>query len=200
VFLGSAQIQSVAPGATSDSYVVTLDQAVSGVTPQSVAANLTEEATARYFIENNRIHDHRGSGTLVGGAYGLINHNVYQNNTFGAIEAGVIPSGGPGADNLIVANNSVSNSGDLTTITGAVRVESTLDDATISTSPSDQHIVLSNNTVSNEPGPAFIIASVSNASLFGMSFLIPIKAPPLFPKTLAPYRPPIPPSSTERGR
>lgn len=168
-FLGAAQIQSVSAPDAQGNDPVTLDQAVPGVNTASLSVNLTEAVPARYLVQNNNIHDHRARGTLVRAAYGLVNHNTYKNDTLGAILAGAELGEGPGANNLIISNNTVSGSGELAALFGAIRVVSTPDDTNVSTVPIDQGIVISNNTVNDSPGPAFLIASAANVSLFGNS-------------------------------
>ena len=81
---------------------------------------------------------------------------------------------GPGAQNLTVANNAVSNSGNYVqdptvpnSVLGAITVAAEDDTAfTIaSAAPLHQNLIFSDNLIQNTPGPGFLISTANNVIL-----------------------------------
>lgn len=131
---------------------------------------------ARYIIRKNTFLHNRARGVLLQTSEGLVTGNTFDGQTMHSIYVITSPfwGEGPGAQNLTVANNTISNSGNYVqdpsapgSVLGAVVVAAEDNKAfTISSSaPLHQNMIFSDNTVQNTPGPGFFISTTNNVIL-----------------------------------
>ena len=133
---------------------------------------------ARYIIRNNHFLHNRARGVLLQTSEGLVEGNTFDGQTLHSIYVISSPfwGEGPGAQNLIVANNKILHPGnyiqDTTrpdSVLGAVVVAA--EDNTAFTIPSavavHQKVIFSDNTVADAPGPGFFISTANNVILRG---------------------------------
>ena len=133
---------------------------------------------ARYLIRNNNFLHNRARGVLLQTSEGLVTGNTFDGQTLHSIYVIASPywGEGPGAQNLIIANNRISNPGnyiqstsDPASVLGAVIVAAENNQAfTIpSCRPLHQNVIFSGNTVQNAPGPGFFISTTNNVIMSG---------------------------------
>jgi hypothetical protein len=134
------------------------------------------DAGARYIIRNNSFLHNRARGVLLQTAEGLVEGNTFDGQTLHSIYIISSPywGEGPGAQNLVVANNQISNVGNYiqnasspNSVLGAVVVAAEDNQAnTISSSaPLHQNVIFSGNTVQDTPVPGFFISAANNVIL-----------------------------------
>jgi hypothetical protein len=133
---------------------------------------------ARYIIRNNGFLHNRGRGVLLQTSEGLVEGNRFDGQTLHSIYVISSPywGEGPGAQNLIVANNRICHTGNYiqdssrpASVLGAVVVAA--EDNTAFTVPSSvalhQNVIFSDNTVEDAPGPGFFISTTNNVIMRG---------------------------------
>jgi hypothetical protein len=131
--------------------------------------DLTNSDGARYIIKGNRFEYNRQHGILGDTSYGLIDGNSFMHNTSGAIMiADVLQGdGGPGAANIIISNNKISNSpaspdnGAL----AAISIWGLNQNSEIIKSPLFQKIIVSGNDISNVTSAAIAFTSTQYLAL-----------------------------------
>ena len=128
---------------------------------------------ARYIIRNNSFLHNRARGVLLQTSEGLVTGNVFDGQTLHSIYVISSPywGEGPGAQNLTVANNTISDPGNYiqstsssSSVLGAVVVAAE-DDAAFtiaSPAPLHQNVIFADNTVQDTPGPGFFISTTNN--------------------------------------
>jgi hypothetical protein len=135
-------------------------------------------AGARYILRNNTFLHNRARGVLLQTSDGLVTGNTFDGQTMHSIYVIASPfwGEGPGAQNLIVANNTISKVGNYiqdalnpASVLGAVVIAAEDNQAfTVpSQAPLHQNLIFSDNTVADCPGPAFFLSTVNNAILRG---------------------------------
>ena len=128
---------------------------------------------ARYIIRNNRFLHNRARGVLLQTSEGLVTGNVFDGQTLHSIYVISSPywGEGPGAQNLTVANNTISHPGNYiqntsssSSVLGAVVVAAEDDTAFTIASPVPLHqnVIFADNTVRDAPGPGFFISTTNN--------------------------------------
>ncbi len=133
---------------------------------------------ARYIIRNNRFLHNRARGALLQTAEGLVTGNVFDGQTLHSLYVISSPywGEGPGAQNLTVANNTISNAGNYiqnasssNSVLGAVVVAAEDNTATTIASPVPLHqnVIFADNTVQDTPGPGFFISTTNNVIMQG---------------------------------
>jgi hypothetical protein len=129
--------------------------------------------SARYLIRNNSFLHNRARGVLLQTSEGQLTGNTFDGQTLHSIYIISSPywGEGPGAQNLVVANNKISNPGnyiqstsDPSSVLGAVIVAAENNQAfTIpSWAPLHQNVIFSGNIVEDTPGPGFFISTANN--------------------------------------
>lgn len=133
-------------------------------------------AGARYIVRNNTFLHNRARGVLLQTSNGLVSGNTFDGQTMHSIYVTASPfwGEGPGAQNLIVANNIISKVGNYiqdasnpATVLGAVVVaaEDNQGSTIPSKAPLHQNLIFSGNTVADCPGPAFFLSTANNVIL-----------------------------------
>jgi hypothetical protein len=164
LYKGTARVVG-SGGSVCGTLSLTLDHAIAGIDTSSSLLDLTQQPSARYFVRDNVLHECRCHGVLVNAPYGLIDHNVMYGNSAGAIQLAGGNSQGPGATNLAITNNAMSDSGQWAQFYGAVSLVAAAADGSIVASPVFQKIKMQNNSIENVPGPAMMVTSTRDFSI-----------------------------------
>jgi hypothetical protein len=144
---------------------LTLDRAIEGLNSSYSMVDLTQQATARFIIRNNYAHECRCHGIYVGAPYGLIDNNMYYDNSEGSVSLFGGNGTGPGATNLTLSNNTISYPGQSAQYLGAVSMIAPDVNGNILQDAVFEKIKLSNNVFEQMPGPAIIATSAHYFSL-----------------------------------
>ena len=139
--------------------IVTLDHAVKGLSTLDNLYDLTQQAMARYIVRDNTMHDCRCHGVLVNAPYGLIDHNLMFNNSAGGIALYGGAGQGPGSTNLTISNNAIGSPGLWAQDNGAISAAAFNTDGNPAVRPVFEKLQMTNNVVTDSPGPAAIITS-----------------------------------------
>ena len=125
--------------------------------------DLTNSDGARYIIKDNRFEYNRQHGVLGDTSYGLIDGNSFTHNTSGAIIIADIlqGDGGPGAANITISNNKISDSpaSPDNGVLAAISIWGLDQNAKIIKSPLFEKIIVSGNDISNVTSAAIAITS-----------------------------------------
>jgi len=131
--------------------------------------DLTDSDGARYIIKGNTFEYNRQHGILGNTSYGLIDGNVFMNNTSGAIMiADVLQGdGGPGAANITISNNKISNSpaSPDNGVLAAISIWGMDQNSAIIKSPVFQKVIVSGNDISNITSAAIAFTSTQYLAL-----------------------------------
>ena len=127
--------------------------------------DLTQQATARYIVRNNLAHECRCHGIITDSPYGLIDNNIYFDNSQGAIGLVGGSGSGPGSTNLALTNNFMSYSGQSTQYSGAGYMFAPTATGVILDEPLFEKIRFSNNVFGQLLGPAIIATSARYLSI-----------------------------------
>jgi hypothetical protein len=131
--------------------------------------DLTNSDGARYIIKGNAFEYNRQHGILGDTSYGLIDGNSFLHNTSGAIMlADVLQGdGGPGAANITISNNKISNSpaSPDNGVLAAISIWGLNQNSEIIKSPLFQKIIVSRNNVSNITSAAIALTSTQYLAL-----------------------------------
>jgi hypothetical protein len=138
---------------------VTLDHAIAGLNTSDTLIDLTQQPMARYIVRDSLFHECRCHGIYVNAPYGLIDSNTYFDNAAGAISLSGGSGTGPGATNLAITNNVVTDPGQLAQYGGAINMLAPTAIGEIPAAPIFEKIRLSNNVIEQSPGPAIIATS-----------------------------------------
>jgi Right handed beta helix region len=166
---GTSKVQSIV---TNPNVSTELEFSSSSPARAQFLADLTYGG-ARYIIRNNVFLHNRGRGILLQTSEGLVTDNSFDGQTMHSIYVIASPfwGEGPGAQNLIVANNRISNPGnyiqnssDSGSVLGAVIVAAENNQASTipSSAPLHQNVIFSDNTVRDCPGPGFFLSTANN--------------------------------------
>lgn len=122
---------------------------------------------ARYIVRNNQFLHNRARGALLQTPDGLVQGNTFTGQTLYALFLTVFPPEGAGAQDVIIAENTISDGG-LGGGPGAVIVSRgrMFFGAATDNRPAHQNIIFMDNHVSDVPGPAFYISSANDIVLY----------------------------------
>ena len=159
VYKGRARVVAQSGSACASTLSVTLDHAIVGLATNDNILDLTQQASARFVVRDNVMHQCRCHGVLVDGVYGSIDHNLMYGNTQGPIQTAGGNGFGPGPTNLAIRANEMALSGQSTSYTGAVFMDAQDSNGNFLASPSFQKIAIEDNLIADVPGPAIVAAS-----------------------------------------
>jgi hypothetical protein len=121
---------------------------------------------ARYIVRNNQFLHNRARGALLQTSYGLVEGNTFTGQTMYALFLTMFAPEGPGAQDVLVANNKISdvgvNGGPAAVILSR---QGMVYGVPAHNPPIHQNIIFKNNLISDVPGPAFYISSANNVIL-----------------------------------
>ncbi len=153
-------------------YTVTVDQDL----PVSLAVNdfvinLTQ-SNHKFLLRRNYFHDHRGRGMVIESPDGVVENNRVKNTTYQSLQlfAETVFFGvGPGAENVIVRNNSFDgcgygNFGTAGATMGCVGISAQTSEG-VASSPTNKNILFEGNTISRTPGLGLFISSASGITV-----------------------------------
>ena len=155
VFLGMAKVVSVTSCADTV-LTATLDGKYPRLSTASYFVDVTNQADARYIVQNNIFGYNRGHGLITNATYGMIHGNSMSYDSAGGISTN---GQSPGSDNLCVSDNTVTHSGTQTDIFGAISFVFTDQVGDVLQSPSNQKVVFDDNRVAKAGGPAIVVTS-----------------------------------------
>jgi Right handed beta helix region len=124
--------------------------------------NLSEQASPRFLISGNYAHDCRCHGAVTSAPYGQISDNRFDDTSAPNLFVGAGSGLGMGSSNLMISGNTLTESG--LSSSGS----SSLDDGAIfiweasgslPATPIFQKIIISRNTIRQQPGPAILFTS-----------------------------------------
>jgi len=146
---------------------LTLNQSIAGLDKTYSVIDLTQQPAARYIVRNNLAHQCRCHGVITASPYGLIDGNIYFDNSAGGIGlvGGSGAGFGPGATNLLMSNNYISDSGQLTQYSGTIAMFAPTAKGKILDEPFFEKIRFSHNVFEQLPGPAIIATSARDLSI-----------------------------------
>ena len=136
-----------------------LDHAIAGLSATDNLLDLSQQASVRYMVHNNTMHECRCHGVLVNASYGEIDHNVFYRNSAGAVQFYGGSGQGPGATNLSLTYNAVSDPGQWAQFYGAISMVAPTADGSVIDAPMFQKIKMENNSIETAPGPAIVATS-----------------------------------------
>jgi hypothetical protein len=124
-------------------------------------------AGARYMLLNNQFLRNRARGALLQTPYGLVQGNTFSGQTMHALFLTVFPPEGAGAQNVVIADNTISDGG-VGGGPGAVVVSRgrTIYSGATGNPPVHQNLIFSDNRVTDVPGPAFYISAANAVVLY----------------------------------
>lgn len=163
-YRGTAYV-TAADNSICGSPTLTLDHAIAGIDTSYSLIDLTQQATARYIVRNNLAHECRCHGIITDSPYGWIGNNVYFDNSAGGIGLVGGSGFGPGATNLLVSNNYISDSGQSTQYSGTIAIFAPTATGEILDEPLFEKLRFSNNVFEHLPGPAMIATSAHYLSI-----------------------------------
>jgi hypothetical protein len=124
--------------------------------------NLSEQASPRFLISGNFAHDCRCHGAVTSAPYGQISGNEFYNTSAPNLFVGAGSGLGMGSSNLVISGNTLtasglSSSGSSSVVNGAIFIfEAT---GSLPATPVFQKIIISGNTIRQQPGPAILFTS-----------------------------------------
>jgi hypothetical protein len=121
---------------------------------------------ARYVVRNNQFLHNRARGALLQTPYGLVEGNTFSGQTMYPLLLTTFPPEGPGAQNLLIANNQISDSG-VGGGPGAIIIarQRLVYGALAHNPPAQQNLIFVDNLIHDVPGPAFYISSANAVAL-----------------------------------
>jgi hypothetical protein len=122
---------------------------------------------ARYVVRNNQFLHNRARGALLQTPYGLIEGNTFSGQTMYPLLLTTFPPEGPGAQNLRITNNQISDSG-VGGGPGAIIIarQRLIFSALAHNPPAQQNLIFVDNLIHDVPGPAFYISSANAVTLY----------------------------------
>jgi hypothetical protein len=165
IYKGTARV--TATNAVCGTPTLTLNRPIAGLDTTYSVIDLTQQATARYIVRKNLAHECRCHGIITASPYGLIDGNTYFDNSAGGIGlvGGSGFSFGPGATNLLMSNNHISDSGQSTQYSGTIAMFAPTAAGEILDEPFFEKLRFSNNVFEQLPGPAIIATSARYLSI-----------------------------------
>jgi hypothetical protein len=152
-------------GSTCGTLTLELDHTIAGLNSSDNLLDLTQQPSARYIVRDNRMHECRCHGVLVDAPYGSIDHNIFFRNSVGGVQLDGGSGEGPGATNLSLTNNVVSEPGQWAQHYGAISLVAPTADGSVIASPIFEKVKIENNIIENTPGPAIILTSARDFSI-----------------------------------
>jgi hypothetical protein len=162
---------TAANNAVCGSPILTLNHDIVGLDTTYSVIDLTQQATARYIIRNNLAHECRCHGIITDSPYGWIDSNVYFDNSQGGIGLVGGSGFGPGATNVLMSNNYISDSGQSTQYSGTVYMFAPTATGEILNEPLFEKLRFSNNVFEHLLGPAMIATSARYLSIENTSIV-----------------------------
>lgn len=159
VYKGTARVVKAQGAFCGESLTLTLDHAVAGTAMGDNVLDMSEQASARYVIRDNTMHDCRCHGALVNAPYGTIDNNWMYANSAEAIQLSGGNGVGPAPTNLNISDNLINAPGQSSQYYGAITMVATDDQGNLLPEPVFQKIKIQNNLIWNTPGPAILTAS-----------------------------------------
>jgi hypothetical protein len=169
-YKGTARV-TAANNAACSSPILTLSHDIDGLDTTYSVIDLTEQATARYIIRNNLAQECRCHGIITDSPYGWIDSNVYFDNSQGGIGLVGGSGFGPGATNVLMTNNYISDSGQSTQYSGTVYMFAPAATGEILNAPLFEKLRFSNNVFEHLLGPAMIATSARYLSIENTSIV-----------------------------
>ena len=170
--LGRVSVTQVSYDPASGRFSITVGQNLpANVSVGDLITNLTQ-SNPRFLIRGNYFHDHRARGMLVQALNGVVEDNVVRHSTMSGIELFTEATyflEGPGAENVIVKNNTFDRCGYGNYGTGFDTMGVINMSAGVPTGISgygvNRNILIDGNVVSNAPGLAVFLGSASDITL-----------------------------------
>ena len=150
---------------------LTLDHAIPGLNAASNFLDLTQNASARYLIRNNSMHDCRCHGAFAFAPYGSIDHNLMYGDSAGSIALAAGAGNGPGPTNLVIANNTMSFPGQGSQYNGAIEVFAGDVNGSILSGAAFEKIAITDNVLTDSQGPAILGNAMRYFSITGNTML-----------------------------
>jgi hypothetical protein len=180
-FTGSTTIAAGGVASSGSTDTLTLSEAIPAADANGYLVDLALPA-ARYVIRNNQYLHNRARGLLLQSPYGLVQKNTFIGQTLAQIY--VVTSAfwneGPGAQNILIAGNHLSQSGaneeqgaivvGFEVKSGGVNYATQSTPGTPPIPPVHQNIVFAANTVENEPRAGLYLSSANDVILYGNKF------------------------------
>jgi hypothetical protein len=164
VYMATARVVA-SSGSDCGTLTLKLDHAVAGLNAADNLLDLTQQASARYMVRENTMHECRCHGVLVDAPYGEIDHNIFHRNSAGAVQLDGGWGQGPAATNLSLTNNAVSDPGQWAQIYGAISMVAPAADGGVLNAPVFEKITIENNSIENAPGPAIVATSAHHFAI-----------------------------------
>lgn len=161
VFLGTAKVATVTSCADTV-LAATVQATYPRFSNASYFVDVTNQADARYIVQNNVFGYNRGHGLITNAAYGMIDRNSMAYDSAGGISAN---GQSPGADNLCVSDNTVAHPGTQTDIVGAISFVFTDQVGNVLQTPSNQKVLFNDNRVEEAGGPAIVVTSTRDFAI-----------------------------------
>jgi hypothetical protein len=164
---GQWRIVAITPSPADQANKLTLDHAIPSSDKGGYLVDLNFSG-ARFVVRNNQLLHNRARGALLQTSYGLVEGNTFIGQTMYALYLTMYPPEGPGAQDVVIANNKISDTGvnggpGAVILSRQAMVYSTL----AHNPPVHQNIIFKDNLISDVPGPAFYISSANNVVLYG---------------------------------
>jgi hypothetical protein len=161
------RILSVTPGSVGQANKLTLDHALPSSSKGGYLVDLNFSG-ARFVVRNNQFLHNRARGALLQTSYGLVEGNTFTGQTMYALYLTMFPPEGPGAQDLVIANNKISETGRNGGPAAVILSRQGLVYSAPAHNPAvNQNIIFKDNLISDVPGPAFYISSANNVILYG---------------------------------
>jgi Right handed beta helix region len=118
-------------------------------------------------VRNNQFLHNRARGALLQTPYGLVEGNTFSGQMMYPLLLTTFPPEGPGAQNLLIANNQISDSG-VGGGPGAIIIarQQLVYSALAHNPPAQQNLIFVDNLIHDVPGPAFYISSANAVTLY----------------------------------
>ena len=162
-----SRIVDITPSPSDHTNKLTLDHVIASSDAGGFLVDLNFSG-ARYVVRNNRFVHNRARGALLQTSYGIVEGNTFTGQTMYALLLTTFPPEGPGAQDVVIANNKISegglNGGPAAIILSRERM---IYSAAAHNPPVHQNLIFKDNLISDVPGPAFYISSANNVVLDG---------------------------------
>ena len=162
----------VAYDGSNGNYTVTVDQDLpANLDINDLVINLTQ-SNHRFLVTRNYFHDHRARGILIQSQDGVVENNRVKNTTMQGIDIFADAAyfrEGPGAENVIVRNNTFEgcgygNYGTAAHTMGCVNITANVPQG-LTSAPVNKNVLFDGNTVADTPGLAIFISSASGITI-----------------------------------